>query len=113
MKRPTCRCVIALLALFLAPLQGRSQGNLMTPATAAAPHFVSPAAFNVAQILPAPPATGYLAAQSELEVVLQVQAWRTPEQVAWARTVEKQTVFVIYGGGPGAGARGAAEEHHG
>jgi acid phosphatase (class A) len=97
MKCLTRPSALALFALLLVPVPGRSQGNVMTPATGAGPHFVTPAAFNLAQILPAPPAPGSLAAQSDLEVVLQVQAWRTPEQVAWAKTVEKQTVFIIYG----------------
>jgi acid phosphatase (class A) len=96
------RCLVRGLAVFgllLFSVQGRSQGNVMTPAAGAppAPHFVPAAAFNLGLILPAPPAPGSLAAQADLEVVLQVQAFRTPEQIAWAKTVEKQTAFTIYG----------------
>ena len=40
-----------------------------------------------------PPAPGSVAAQAELDIVLQVQAWRTPEQVAWAQRVEKDSVY--------------------
>ena len=63
----------------------------VAPTTAA--NFAGPAAFDFAAILPAPPAPGSLAAQADLEAVLQVQAWRTPEQVAWAKFTEKEDVF--------------------
>jgi acid phosphatase (class A) len=97
MKYPAAWRVLAI-GLLLAPLPALAQGNVMTPATGSvASRFVTVSAFNLPQLLPAPPAPGSLAAQSDLEVVLQIQAWRTPEQVAWAKTVEKQTVFTIYG----------------
>jgi acid phosphatase (class A) len=55
--------------------------------------FVRSDAFDFAKILPAPPAPGSTAAQADLEVVLQAQAWRTPEQVAWARRVDVGDLF--------------------
>ena len=60
---------------------------------AAAVHYLAPGALDLAAILPAPPAPGSLAAQADLETVLQAQAWRTPEQVAWAKVTEKADVF--------------------
>jgi acid phosphatase (class A) len=86
------------VGLGLAPL-GRGQDTVMQPA-AAGPrvvHFVKGEAIEVAKILPAPPAPGSLAARADLEADLQVQAWRTPEQIAWAKTVETFDGFVLFG----------------
>lgn len=63
------------------------------PGTPAAPHFVRLDAFDFRALLPAPPAAGSLEARADLETVLQVQAWRTPEQVAWAKRVARDSVF--------------------
>ena len=68
-----------------------------TPAAAAPTHFVKRDAIDFRSVLPAPPAAGSLAAQVDLEAVLQVQAWRTPEQVAWAKVVEKDSVYNLAG----------------
>jgi len=91
-------CTIGWLAAGMAVLP--AQENVMRPATPAmasaapvAPQFVTLAAFDFRALLPEPPAAGSIAAQSDLEAVLQVQAWRTPEQVAWALRVEKDSVF--------------------
>lgn len=95
--------VAALLFLLSAPRAG-AQGNVMQAPVPNTPvHFVSVAAFDLPRIVPAPPAPGSLAAQGDLETVLQAQAWRTEEQVAWARLIEKQTAFTVYGPvlGPG------------
>lgn len=70
-----------------------AQDNVMKPAAVVATQFVRLAAFDFAALLPAPPPAGSLAARVDLEAVLQVQAWRTPEQVAWAKLVEKDQVF--------------------
>jgi acid phosphatase (class A) len=58
-------------------------------AIAAGVHFVRTDALDVARILPAPPAPGSLAAEADLEAVLQAQEWRTPQEVAWAKRIEK------------------------
>jgi len=68
------------------------------PATAKKPfvtHFVKPTAVDCATVLPAPPAPGTLSARADLEAVLQMQAWRTPDQVAWAKRVEKNDTFLF------------------
>ena len=70
-----------------------AQDNVMKPAAVVATQFVRLAAFDFAALLPAPPPAGSLAARVDLEAVLQVQAWRTPEQIAWAKLVEKDQVF--------------------
>ncbi len=89
--------LVALMAMsgVLASAQEK-EVNVMrapTPATAAGAGFMAPSALDYTALLPPPPSAGSLAAQAELDVVLQVQAWRTPEQVAWAKLVEKDQVF--------------------
>jgi acid phosphatase (class A) len=65
----------------------------------AVPHFFAPDAIDLGAILPVPPASGSLAAQADLEAVLQAQAWRTPEQVAWAKLVAAADMFPVYATG--------------
>ena len=73
-----------------------AQENVMKaarPIAAPTVRFVAPTALDYVALLPVPPVQGTLAAQVDIEAVLQVQAWRTPEQVAWAKVVEKDQVF--------------------
>ena len=94
------RGALAAAAVVISLPTSLAQENVMkAPPASGSPsaHFVRPQMLDLARILPAPPAPGSMAAQAELEVVLQAQAWRTPEEIAWAKTVEKQTVFNIYG----------------
>jgi acid phosphatase (class A) len=44
-------------------------------------------------VLPAPPESGSLAAQADMEAVLEVQARRTPADAAWAGAVLKEDAF--------------------
>lgn len=97
---PRVFCMIGALAIGMSVAP--AQENVMRPAVPVpapanagpmAPQFVSLTAFDFRALLPEPPAAGSIAAQSDLEAVLQVQAWRTPEQVAWALRVEKDSVF--------------------
>src|SRR5208282_84879 len=60
-----------------------------TVAESKAVHFLRTDTLDFAKILPAPPEPGSLAAGADLNAVLQVQAWRTPEEVAWAKRIEK------------------------
>ncbi len=55
--------------------------------------FVRIDALDLKSIVPPPPAAGSFAAHAELQTLLQVQAWRTDEQVAWARTVARDVVY--------------------
>lgn len=43
--------------------------------------------------LPAPPQLGTLAADADLETILQLQAWRTDAEVAWARALDHLDIF--------------------
>lgn len=72
----------------------RAPAMAKAAAAPVAPQFVKLEAFDFRALLPEPPAAGSLAARTDLEAVLQVQAWRTPEQVAWARVVDKDSVFL-------------------
>ena len=56
-------------------------------------NFLTPGAIDLAKILPPPPEPGSIAAQADLETILQVQAARTPEQVAWAKFIEADDLF--------------------
>lgn len=67
--------------------------NVMASKVAGETHFVAVAGFDFRAVLPDPPALGSLAAESDLMAVRQLQTWRTPEQVAWAKLVEKDQVF--------------------
>lgn len=64
-----------------------------TTAPLPAPHFIDPKAFDFVKLLPPPPARVSLAGQADLEVVLHVQTWRTPEEVAWAKVADTDQVF--------------------
>lgn len=91
------RLLLALCTIATAALRGplaSAQDYAMNAAAAGkGGHFVQTAEFEIARILPAPPASGSLAARADLEAVLQAQAWRTPEQEAWARLIDKDTPF--------------------
>jgi acid phosphatase (class A) len=84
----TARGILAIALLAVAAPLGRSQA---APAAASAKpvHFVRTDTLDFARILPAPPEPGSIAAEADLNVVLQVQQWRTPDEVAWARRIEK------------------------
>lgn len=90
------RSLAIIVALSFVGSFATGQENTMnaTPAAAVvAPHFVKLTSFDFAKILPAPPVAGSVGEQAEIEAVLQAQAWRTPEQVAWAKRIERMTVF--------------------
>jgi acid phosphatase (class A) len=81
-----------VLALFLPGPILWAQG-IEAPAHVSSGRFLDPEAIDVAKVLPAPPEPGSLAALADLEAVRMAQAWRTPEQVAWAEKVEKEDLF--------------------
>ncbi len=72
---------------------GENVMNVMKPTVTGVTHFVAVAALDFRALLPEPPAAGSLAAESDLLAVRQAQAGRTPEQVAWAKLVEKDVMF--------------------
>ena len=80
------------MGISAAIAQAPAVENVMKPTVAAA-HFVNVAAFDFRALLPEPPVAGSLAAESDLMAVRRAQAERTPEQVAWAKLVERDAVF--------------------
>jgi acid phosphatase (class A) len=79
-----------LAAALLAAAAPAGYAQVAAPSIAAKPvHFVRTDTLDFAKIMPAPPEPGSLAAEADLNTVLQVQASRTPEQVAWAIRIDK------------------------
>ena len=86
------------LGILLAPQLGWSAAEPdRTAAPAAGGHFFQPAAIDWKAVLPPPPAPGSVAALGDLETVLQVQAARTPADIAWAKLIEQDNVYADYG----------------
>src|SRR4051812_1354137 len=95
---------LVLLSLVSCSLPGfvcrAAEGPMTATAPKAAPkqpyvtHFAKPNSVDCAKVLPAPPATGTLSALADLEAVLEAQMWRTPDQVAWAKRVDKNDAFM-------------------
>ncbi len=54
--------------------------------------LIDPAAIDVSRVLPAPPQANSLPALADLEVVLRVQAARTPVEVEFAKFIEKDSL---------------------
>ena len=95
------RSLLLLSVAFLAlPGFCRAAEGTMTavpPKAAKKPyvtHFAKPTSVDCAKALPPPPAPGTLSALADLEAVLQAQAWRTPEHIAWAKRVDKNDAFM-------------------
>lgn len=83
-----------LLAMIMAGvLPAATWASEAAPAVAAGEESLMPANLDVAAILPPPPAPDTPAGRADLETVLQVQAARTPEQIAWAEEIEEENVF--------------------
>lgn len=57
-------------------------------------NFLSVQAFDINHAIPEPPKDESLAASADLETVLRVQAMRTEEQIAWAKTVDKNSLYM-------------------
>jgi acid phosphatase (class A) len=90
--------LLALLALVAGGSRA-AEGSMMDAATAAAKkpyptHFAKPTSVDCAKVLPPPPAPDTLAGRADLEAVLESQTWRTAEQVAWAKRVDKNDAFL-------------------
>jgi acid phosphatase (class A) len=89
------RMLLPLVLALAGALPAQTPAPAMAPAATplAPPHFTQASAFDFGKLLPPPPAPDSIASRGELEVLLQVQAARTPEQVAWAKIVDTETVF--------------------
>lgn len=88
---------------FVAALAAQNPGAV-APASAAAatpaappapPQFLEPTAVDFRAVIPPPPAENSIADRADLQTVLNLQADRTPTQIARAERVAKQTVFTF------------------
>ncbi len=99
MKRFPAQVLASLLAsvVLFAPF-ARTQENTMKPAApAVATHFAQLDTIDLAVVLPDPPVAGSIAANADLETVVQLQGMRTSEQIAWAQLVDKNDLFATFG----------------
>lgn len=83
MKSRACLTVLLGIVLGFAPAH----------ATELAWHFLAPGAVDLKAVLPAPPAAGSPGALGDLEAVLQMQAARSPNDIAWAKFIERDNAF--------------------
>ena len=56
-------------------------------------HFLKPDSVDLKAVIPPPPVAGTPGALGDLESVLQVQAARTPTEIAWAKFIERDNAF--------------------
>ena len=87
-----------LLALVTLPLARGADTPSDRSLPAAAEHFLHADSVDWKSVLPPPPANGTVPALADVETVLQVQANRTPADVAWAKLIEKDDVYTDFGG---------------
>jgi acid phosphatase (class A) len=62
--------------------------------TAAHGNYINVPSIDIIRIIPQPPELGSLAAMADLETVLRVQASRSDDQIAWAKQVEKDSIYM-------------------
>lgn len=79
--------ITALILAAMFPLQAQAPKYLVPTS-----NFIHAETVDLSA-LPEPPAPGSLAARADLEAILQLQAWRTPEQVAFAKRVDHLDAF--------------------
>ncbi len=93
MKYPA-RFLLALSLVSILPVSislraAETATTMSAPAVKPATHFAAPNSIDCEKILTPPPAPGTLAGLADLEAVLQYQASRTPDQVTWAKIVDR------------------------
>jgi len=69
--------------------------GMSAPATPSALHYLEPSAIDIKALLPAPSAEGSPETQKEIELMLEKQKTRTPEEVARAKSEVKLDVFAF------------------
>ncbi|MDB6115583.1 MAG: acid phosphatase [Lacunisphaera sp.] len=95
MKRiPVLLAALWLAATVPAPAQPMSAVPA-APKPAAAAHFIGVNALDLRALVPEPPAPDSLMQRAELDVVYHLQVERTPAQVARARSVDAEDLFVF------------------
>ena len=86
--------LLVLMAGSPAFPQAPTGGAMLRMTSSGKVHFLEPGTFpELLRVLPAPPEPGSLAALADLEAVLMVQAWRSPDQVAYAKKIDEASVF--------------------
>lgn len=68
---------------------------LLTVPSASALEFLAPSQRDFSQVLPSPPPDNSLAGMADLDTILQIQHDRTPEQIARAHRVSRQSPFTF------------------
>ena len=63
--------------------------------TPPAPHFLAPGAIDIRALISPPPAPDSIVTRSEFEVLVQLQATRTPEQAARCKAIESEDIFLF------------------
>jgi acid phosphatase (class A) len=87
--RAMIRNLLAKVLLAVALLAVAAPAGYAPGVSAKPVHFVRTDNLDFAKIMPPPPEPGSMAAEADLNAVLQVQAWRTPEEVAWALRIDR------------------------
>ncbi len=95
MKRLSLACGLIFLLTALPLARGATETS-PAAAPAAAANFFTPEAIDWKGVLPPPPAVASLAALADLETVHQVQAARTPADIAWAKLIEKDDPYADF-----------------
>ncbi len=95
---PSQRVLLALGLIWfgVAPVV-RAQDAMKPGAPAIVTHFARADAIDVVKLLPPFPASGSIEEVADFEALRQTQAWRTPEQVAWAKLVAENDLFAVFG----------------
>lgn len=67
--------------------------KIMSDTTSKGGHYIKAGSVDFKAVLPPPPEPGSLAAQADLEAVQRVHAARTPNDIAWAKLIERDNSF--------------------
>ena len=82
-----------LLAVLVAPGPVSTGAPSPSPDRPAAARFLPSTAADLAALIPPPPEARSIAGRADLEAVLQAQAWRSSQQVEWAKRIADGDVF--------------------
>lgn len=93
MSRHLLLLSLAVVLSFTPGARAQAVDVERAPVAQEAPNYLRATPLELMKRLPPAPEAGSLAALADLEAVLQVQAWRTLEQVTWAEIVDKWSVF--------------------
>jgi len=94
MTLPVLTGALLLLQLAAAPALSAQDKVPDVPRLVPGARYVDARKMDLSR-LPDPPALGSLAAQADLETILQLQAWRTDAEVAWAKATDRLQYFDV------------------